>query len=121
MATANRRNVLVIDDNVGLAENIAEILELAGHRTKVAASAEEALSKFGSPLPDVVVTDYRLPGINGAALVRRLRQEGLPVHAIVIVTSAYTDDGTIEDARSAGAAFVAKPIDFAALERMVEA
>jgi CheY-like chemotaxis protein len=118
MAAGNRRKILVVDDNVGLAENIAEILGMAGHLIEVAASAEEALSKVGSSPPDVVVTDYRLPGVNGAALVRRLRQDGAPVHAIIM--SGHTDDGTLEDARSAGAAFVAKPIDFVALGRLVE-
>jgi hypothetical protein len=44
---------------------------------------------------------------------------GLRVNAVVI--SAFTDDGTIEDAKSAGAAFLAKPVDFEALGRLVEA
>jgi DNA-binding response OmpR family regulator len=114
-----RRRILIIDDNVGLAENIAEILELQGYTTEVATSAEEALSMVGPPPPDVVVTDYRLPGITGAGLVRQLREQGIPVSAIVI--SAFTDDVTIEDARSAGATFVPKPVDFGVLERLVEA
>jgi DNA-binding response OmpR family regulator len=119
MASGTQRRILIIDDNVGLAENIAEILELHGYATEVAASAEEALAMVGPPPPDVVVTDYRLPGINGASLVRELRRQGIPVCAVVI--SAFTDDRTVEDARSAGASFVAKPVDFAALERLVEA
>lgn len=117
MVSAKRR-ILIIDDNIGLAENIAEILEMNGYVTEVAASAEEALSKVGPP-PDVVVTDYRLPGINGASLVRHLGGMGVRVNAIVI--SAFTDEGTIEDAKSAGAAFLPKPVDFAALGRLVQA
>jgi CheY-like chemotaxis protein len=118
MVSAKRR-ILIVDDNLGLAENIAEILEMNGHVTEVAVSAEEALSKFGPLPPDVVVTDYRLPGINGASLVRHLGGMGVRVNAIVI--SAFTDEGTIEDAKSAGAAFLAKPVDFAALGRLVQA
>lgn len=111
------RRILIIDDNLGLAENIAEILELHGYVTDVAVSAEEALLKVGPRPPDVVVTDYRLPGINGASLVRRLAEIGVHVDAVVI--SAFTDDGTIEDAKSAGAAFLPKPLDFAALGRLI--
>jgi len=85
----------------------------------VAVSAEEALSKVGPPPPDVVVTDYRLPGINGASLVRHLGGMGMQVNAIVM--SAFTDEGTIEDAKSAGATFLPKPLDFAALGRLVQA
>jgi CheY-like chemotaxis protein len=88
-----------------------------GYATEVAASAEEALAMVGPP-PDVVVTDYRLPGINGANLVRHLGGLGLQVSAVVI--SAFTDDGTIEDAKNAGAAFLAKPVDFEALGRLVQ-
>jgi DNA-binding NtrC family response regulator len=117
MANGASRRILIIDDNIGLAENIAEILELQGYVTEVASSAEEALSKVGPPPPDVVVTDYRLPGIDGAALVRHLKTMGVSVNAIVI--SAFTDDDTIEDARSAGASFVAKPVDFEILRRLV--
>ena len=119
MADGTQRRILIIDDNLGLAENIAEILEMHGYRTEVAGSAEEALSKVGPPPPDVVVTDYRLPGINGASLVRELGGMGFHVSAIVI--SAFTDDGTIEDAKSAGAAFLPKPVDFEALGRLVQA
>jgi DNA-binding NtrC family response regulator len=118
MATAVQRRILIIDDNLGLAENIAEILEMHGYLTEVATSAEEALSKVGPPPPDVVVTDYRLPGIDGASLLRRLSGMGVRVNAVVI--SAFTDDDTIEDAKSAGAAFLAKPVDFEALGRLVE-
>jgi CheY-like chemotaxis protein len=118
MADGTQRRILIIDDNLGLAENIAEILEMHGYRTEVAGSAEEALSKVGPPPPDVVVTDYRLPGINGASLVRHLGGMGFHVSAIVI--SAFTDDGTIEDAKSAGAAFLPKPVDFEALGRLVQ-
>jgi DNA-binding NtrC family response regulator len=114
-----KRRVLIIDDNVALAENIAEILEMHGYTTEVASSAEEALARFAPPPPDVVVTDYRLPGINGANLVRRIGDMGVQVNAVVI--SAFTDDGTMEDARDAGAAFLAKPLDFDALGRLVQA
>jgi CheY-like chemotaxis protein len=113
MAPANVQRILIVDDNVDLADNIAEILEIEGHVTEVAASAEEALSKVLPRQPDVVITDYRLPDKNGAALLRQLRDMGLKIQAVVI--SAYTDDRTIADAKSAGAAFVAKPVDFGAL------
>lgn len=110
MEPSGARRVLIIDDNVGLAENIAEILQLDGYATEVAASGEEALSRALPGRFEVVVTDYRLPDTNGAALLRQLRDIGLQARAIVI--SAYTDDQTIADAASAGAAFVAKPVDF---------
>ena len=73
MPAIGARKILVVDDNVPLAENLAEIFELDGHTTQIAASAEEAFAKALENEPDVVVTDYRLPGMNGAALVKHLR------------------------------------------------
>jgi DNA-binding response OmpR family regulator len=117
MVSSNSRRVLIIDDNVGLAENIAEMLELDGYVTNIARSAEEALPKAQQIAPDIVVTDYRLPGANGASLVRQLRAMGMRIYAIVI--SGYTDERTMADARDAGAAFVAKPVDLNILSRII--
>jgi DNA-binding NtrC family response regulator len=111
------RRILIIDDNATLAENIAEILAMDGHVTEIAASAEEAMAKMAPNRPDVVVTDYRLPGMDGASLLRELRKTGLRVVAIVI--SAYSDSRTINDARSTGATFVPKPVDFGILGRLI--
>jgi CheY-like chemotaxis protein len=119
MAADETKRVLIVDDNVGLAENIAEVLEMEGHETKVANTAAEGLSKATSWNQDIVITDYRLPDFSGAELVRRLKQLGLMVQAVVI--SAYTDDTTVEDARAAGAAFVPKPVDLTALGQLVRA
>jgi CheY-like chemotaxis protein len=114
---ANSTGGGIIDDNVDLAENIAEILQIDGHETDVAASAEEALPKDLSAVPDVVVTDYRLPGANEAAFVRQFRQLRMGVYAVVI--SAYTDEQTIDEARKAGATFLAKPVDFKVLRQLI--
>jgi DNA-binding NtrC family response regulator len=117
MAAVNPRQVLIVDDNLALAENIAEILQIEGHTIRVAGSAEEAFPSGREDEPDVVVTDYRLPGINGAVFVRQLLAAHTHVRAMVI--SAYTDATTIEAVTDAGAAFMAKPLDFALLGRWV--
>jgi CheY-like chemotaxis protein len=113
----NRRRVLIIDDNVALAENIAEILQIDGHLAEVAASAEEALPKARELGPDVIVTDYRLPGMSGVAFIRQFRQIRTSVLAVVI--SAYSDEATKNEAEGAGATFIAKPVDFNLLVRVV--
>jgi len=111
--------VLVVDDNQDLAENIAEILSLSGFAPQIATSAEEALPKALPDGPALLVTDFRLPGMSGAELVRHIRAKRSSVRAIVI--SAYTDDQTIAAARSAGADFLAKPVDVTALSRILTA
>ena len=109
--------VLIVDDNQDLAENIAEILSLKGFTTEIATSAEEALPKALPDGPGILVTDYRLPGMTGADLVREVRQRRAVVRAVVM--SAYTDEHTISAARRAGADFLAKPLDFASLSLLL--
>jgi DNA-binding response OmpR family regulator len=111
--------VLIVDDNQDLAENIAEILALKGFTTEIATSAEEALPMALPDGPGILVTDFRLPGMTGADLVREIRQTRQALRAVVI--SAYTDEKTIAAARSAGADFLPKPVDFASLSRLLAA
>lgn len=107
--------ILVVDDHVSLAENIAELLENEGYQALTASSAEQALQTIEAGSVDGLVTDYRLPGLNGAELIRELRRRGKNVPAVVM--SAYSDDGTIDAARAAGALDVlCKPL---ALSRLL--
>lgn len=106
--------ILVVDDHVELAENIAEILDGVGYTTVVAESAEAALARLPALRVDVLITDYKLPGLSGAELLYALAQKGELVPAVVM--SAYTDAQTVAAARSAGAcAVIAKPVDIAGL------
>jgi DNA-binding NtrC family response regulator len=117
MRAVTPRHVLIIDDNLSLAENIAEILQIDGHITRFVGSAEEAFPNAIEDEPDVVVTDYRLPGINGAMFVKEFLCTHM--HARAMVISAYTDTTTIAAATDAGATFMAKPLDLELLGRWV--
>ncbi|MES1165846.1 MAG: response regulator [Verrucomicrobiota bacterium] len=106
--------VLVVDDQIGLAENIAEILQGVGFQTEVAGSAEEGLARVAKGGITAVVTDFKLPGASGAQLIEELRRRGerMPV----LMMSAYTDEGTIDQSRAAGAwLFLPKPVPLSAL------
>lgn len=110
--------ILVVDDNVALAENVAEILEHSGYSTAIAASAEAALERMAQLDVTGLVTDYRLPGRNGAQLIAEIRRRGSVMPAVVM--SAFADDDTIAEARTAGALEVlAKPLEFERLMAVV--
>jgi DNA-binding response OmpR family regulator len=119
-AVGAERRVLVVDDHIDLAENIAEILQGAGFQTAVAHSAEAALDRFGSGDIAALITDFRLPGRSGAELIAELRRRGSNVPAVVM--SAYTDDDTIALARGAGAMEVlSKPVEIPRLVSLANA
>jgi DNA-binding response OmpR family regulator len=112
-----RGRVLIVDDNVALAENIAEVLGFEGFETEVAATGEEALPMALCKGLTFVVTDFRLPGIDGADLVDRVLRATKDVRCIVI--SGQTDEQTMDRARDAGAHFFAKPVNLAGLIRLM--
>ena len=109
--------IVVVDDNVAYAQNIAEILEFFGCAAEVYATAEDALPVALAPLVRVVITDYRLPGMDGIELVRRIFSARRDVRAVVI--SAYADENAVFTARQLGAEFLPKPVDFGALGQLV--
>lgn len=117
MSRDNDRHVLVVDDNLELADNIAEFLGMCGFVAEVAGSAEEALARPRPGSKQRVVADFRLPGINGLAMIKAMHGAGTRLHAIVI--SADVDDGIVADVRAAGAAFLPKPISFDALHQFI--
>lgn len=80
--------VLVVDDNDALRENLAEALELEGYAVAIAANGEAALRRLAQePLPGVVLLDYALPGISGADLLARIRQDPRLAAVRVVMTT----------------------------------
>jgi two-component system chemotaxis response regulator CheY len=101
--------ILVVDDQVELAENIAEVLQGLGFETEVAASAETGLERIRQGGITALITDFRLPGRSGADLIGEIRRAGESIPALVM--SAYTDDQTIDESQAAGAwLFLPKPV-----------
>lgn len=84
------RRVLVIDDEAGLREVMAEVLEEEGFTVEVAADGEQALERLlgGEVQVDVIVTDDEMPRLSGREMLRRLRAAGLGVPAVVASGSA---------------------------------
>jgi DNA-binding NtrC family response regulator len=111
-------SVLVIDDNTALTENLAEILEELGAEVHRADSAEVALAQFDERNWSLVVTDVRMPGIDGIELLALLKERspGTPV----LVMTGYADRQTIARAHESGAlAVVDKPLDIDAFLQLV--
>ena len=107
--TASRTRVLLVDDHELIREGLvraferSEDFEVAGQ----AASRSEALRMFADLLPDVVVTDVRLPDGTGLDVVREIRSQGRDTG--VVVLTMYAGDEQLFAALEAGAsAFVAK-------------
>ena len=83
--TTRGTSVLVVDDDRGWLEMLMEALRSEGHFVRAAASGTQALSLLETFTPDVVVTDLRMPLMDGEQLVAKL-QARRPAVPIVVVT-----------------------------------
>lgn len=94
------RHYLLVDDNEAFVENLAEILRDTGAEVDVACDARTALELVQRRRYDALVTDMRMPGMNGAELLCALHQidAGLPA----VLLSAYSQDELVTIARRDG-------------------
>jgi CheY-like chemotaxis protein len=106
------KHILVVDDEEAVGYVFERYLAIKGYRVSVATSAEQALEAFRLDPPDLVITDYKMPGMNGDELLRRLRalQPGLP--AVMISANPIDVGPTLDEVM-----FFPKPVS---LETLVE-
>ena len=99
----SRRHILIVDDDRELTSFLTEILCQCdgGYRVTVSHSGEEALEKLEAMSVDVLVTDLRMPGLDGLALIRWARTFHPDTPAILMTGDAHRD--VPEQARACGA------------------
>jgi CheY-like chemotaxis protein len=110
--------VMVVDDHASTRRLVADVLRAGGvDRTVTAESAHEAFALLRITRPDMIITDWRMPGMDGEAFVRAIRQAAVTEdprvpdpRVPVIMLSAERTRRDVERARAAGAdAFLVKP------------
>jgi two-component system, NtrC family, response regulator AtoC len=112
--------ILVIDDEEGIRAFLAEALERDGHEVAVAASGEAGLRQAAERAFHLVITDLRMPGVDGMTVVRRLRAEQPDTE--VIVLTAHGSVETAVDAMKLGAYdYLKKPLGSPAELRLLVA
>lgn len=110
--------VLVVDDSNTMRQMIAHVLRLSGYEVAEAPDAEAALDLVRQRGVDAVLTDHNLPGMDGVALVRVLRETRGYAAAPIVVLTTERSASLRQAAREAGAtAWMEKPFD---PERLVQ-
>ena len=85
--------ILFVDDHEVLARLSCEILEMQGYRAVSAYNAADALQKFEQENFDILVTDFRMEGMNGLELARRIRAKRPDVPVIIVTGYGPVDGG----------------------------
>ena len=116
--------ILLIEDDQGIRETLRHVLAEEGYVVAVEQRGDEGLARAGAELFNVVITDLRLPGLDGLALVRQLHasQPRLP---IILVTAFGTTKTAIQATKFGAYDYVLKPFQVPDLDplghRIIEA
>jgi CheY-like chemotaxis protein len=104
-------HVLVVDDNADVADTLAGAIEELGYTAKAVYSGEEAVAETGRFLPDMVLVDLSMPGLDGYETIRRMRQKRPAAEIIMVAVTGLTSDEHRRRAYEEGFdLFVAKPL-----------
>jgi len=111
--------ILVVDDEKNIREGLAASLEMDGYKTACAANGEEGWKLFGRGDIDLVITDLRMPVMDGIELMRRIRAEtpGLP---IIILTGHGTVENAVSSMHEGAWDFFTKPVNLDRLALVVK-
>src|ERR1700694_4238071 len=112
MSTRSKNTILVVEDNLLNLELVTDLLVAGGHAVYQARTGEEGLRLAQKALPDVILMDLSLPGMDGLAATRALRANPAISHLPVIALTAHAMKGDEQSALDAGCdGYLAKPID----------
>ena len=108
--------ILIVDDNQSVRNTLRRMLESESYEIHEAIDGEEGLQLYQEISPDLVITDFKMPGMDGAELIGKIRDVG-PDAKIILVTGGYLDmlgEGVEADLK------VQKPFDVDELLQTVE-
>ena len=104
--------ILIVDDNPSNLKLASDLLEWAGYQIFKATDAQEALEAIRESMPDLILMDVGLPGMDGLALTRKLKADDATKGIRIIALTSFAMKGDEQKAFDAGCdGYIAKPID----------
>ena len=111
--------ILLVDDEKEFVETLSERIRMRDHDSKVALNGEEALKHIDDDLPDVVVLDLKMPGIDGMEVLKRIRNAYPNVQ--VIMLTGHGSEKDEKEARKLGAfEYLQKPVEIDTLMKKIK-
>ena len=114
-----KHRILIIDDEKNTREGLKWSLEGADKDVQIAATGEEALELFHRKHFDLVITDLKMPGMDGLELLKRIKAEE-PAVEIVVLTAHGTIETAVEAMREGAFDYQIKPVDLETLRMVSE-
>ncbi|MFC2085033.1 response regulator [Bacteroidota bacterium] len=111
--------ILLVDDEKEFVETISDRIRMRDHDSEVALDGESALKKIDEDIPDVVVLDLKMPGIDGMEVLRRIRKAYPNVQ--VIMLTGHGSEKDEKEAKKLGAfEYLQKPVDIETLMKKIK-
>src|SRR5690349_2883104 len=108
---ARTGRILIVDDEANARTALAELLRDEGYEVETAADAFKGLGKVRAFSPHVVITDLKMPGMDGIELVQKIRGEDDSV-TLVVMTAFGAIETAIAAMRAGAAEYLVKPVNF---------
>lgn len=108
----SKGRILIVDDHPTNLKLVADLLTMEGYEIFRSSDAEEAITLLSDILPDLILMDIALPGMDGLTLTRKLKSEERTKDLQIVALTSFAMKGDEERARMAGCdGYIAKPID----------
>ena len=104
--------ILVVEDNSDSRDILAKLLRMSGFDVVAASDGESGFNKALKQVPDLIITDINMPGMDGLELLRRVRLESMLDGTAVLVVTAFGGEAALEAINAGADAATAKPFDF---------
>lgn len=114
-----KQRILIVDDQVALADTLRQILERHGYECAVAHTGTQAVDKLTSFYPDLVLSDVIMPGMDGIEFAR-VAQDVLPGCPVLLCSGNATAQDLIEDAEAEGETVLVLPKPIAPKELLAQ-
>ncbi|MDH7478415.1 MAG: response regulator [Syntrophomonadaceae bacterium] len=112
-------SILVVDDQIGVRRLLVETFRDQGFSVDLAANGYEALEKLKEKVPDLILLDMKMPGMNGLEVLRQIKQR-YPEQAVIMMT-AYGELEIVNEAINLGVKeCITKPFDINQLRELAQ-
>ena len=119
MVEIPKGKILVVDDKANIREVLSAILTEEGYEVKASSNANKALEEIVTVLPDIVITDIRMPGMDGVDFLRVIREMDMDI-PIILITAYGSIESAVEAIKIGAYDYLTKPINHEKLKIIIK-